>query len=139
LLGEQTRDHDDLDLVVGRVDLDRCAAALADLGFRRDEGAWPGQPARLVLRDAAERQVDFHPLVFDERGHGWQQIGEDAWGFYPAGELDASGVVAGRKVRCIAAMLQLRHHLGYEWRDLDRRDLGLLAERFGLPLPPHGD
>ncbi len=137
LAGEQTREHDDFDVVVLRADLDRCGEVLAALGgFEHDAEAWPGLPARLVLRDPAGRQVDLHPIVRDGTGNGWQQIGDDAWGFYPAAELDASGEVAGREVRCVSAQLQLRHHLGYEWRDLDRHDLGVLAERFGIPLPP---
>ncbi len=56
LLRRQTRQHDDLDLVVRRADESRALAALAALGFSDA----PGLPARLVLRDAGDRRVDLH-------------------------------------------------------------------------------
>jgi len=39
-------------------------------------------------------------------------------------------------VRCINANLQVRHHLGYPLTGTDRHDLRLLAERFGVAVPP---
>jgi len=39
-------------------------------------------------------------------------------------------------VRCTSARLQVRHHLGYPMTDTDRHDLRLLAERFGVAVPP---
>lgn len=136
LLGEQTRDHDDVDLVVGRADASRAATALAQLGYQPDASARPGLPARLVLRASRDRQVDLHPVLIDRHGHGWQSLGDRAWGWYDVAGLDGSGTVGGRPVRCVTAELQLRHRLGYPWRAVDEHDLGRLAERFDLPLPP---
>jgi hypothetical protein len=65
-----------------------------------------------------------------------QDLGDDTWGLYPAADLDAAGTIGGRSVRCLSADLQLRHHLGWSWAPQDLKDLGRLAERFGLPLPP---
>jgi lincosamide nucleotidyltransferase A/C/D/E len=101
LLGFRSRPHRDLDLVVAR---DNCAAAqqaLAGIAFQSDLTAVPGLPARLVLVDAADRQVDLHRVVFDGHGNGWQDLGEDAWGAYPAEELTGVGRVGGRRVRCV--------------------------------------
>jgi lincosamide nucleotidyltransferase A/C/D/E len=138
LVGEQTREHEDLDLAVDRDDLENAQQALAEHGFHHDATLEPGLPTRFVLRDERGRQVDFHPLVFDDRGDGWQQLSESgkAWGHYPANDLDSSGAIAGRQVRCLSPQLQLRFHLGYEWKDRDERDLRLLIERFGLTSPP---
>jgi lincosamide nucleotidyltransferase A/C/D/E len=136
LVGEQTRAHSDLDAAVERRQLARAAEALAPLGFRHDDEAWPGLPARFVLVDAGGRQVDLHPLVLDAAGNGWQQLGERAWGLYPADDLAARGEVAGREVRCISAGLQLRFHLGWEWAETHERDLRVLARHTGIPLPP---
>jgi lincosamide nucleotidyltransferase A/C/D/E len=133
LLGEQTREHDDLDLAVAHEDLEKCFDALAE--FERDADR-SEPPASYVLSDRADRRVDLHPLVLDARGNGWQPAGEDRWWLYTANGLRASGVVAGRELRCLSAELQLRHHLGYELDADDRRDLALLADRFGIPLPP---
>jgi hypothetical protein len=40
--------------------------------------------------------------------------------------------------RCagLTPQLQVRHHLGYPMGATDRHDLGLLAERFGVAVPP---
>jgi lincosamide nucleotidyltransferase A/C/D/E len=95
-------------------------------------------PARLVLRDPRGRQVDFHPLVFDEAGNGWQQLSETgrAWGRYPAEDLQATGVIGGRRVRCLSAELQLRFRLTHEWTARDEHDLRLVVERFDVGLVP---
>ena len=139
LLGERTREHADLDLAVARSELPWIEEVLGRLGFARDATAEPGLPARLVLRDVRGRQVDLHPLVFDEEGNGWQQLSQSgrAWGLYPAEHLRATGRIGGRRVRCLSAELQLRFHLGHEWSERDEHDLALLAGRLGAgPLPP---
>src|SRR5688572_17292653 len=84
LLGEQTRGHEDLDLVVAQADVPAAAAVLRPLGFGHDATAEPGLPARFVLRHGDGRQVDLHPVVFDDEGNGWQALGDGAWGAYPA-------------------------------------------------------
>jgi lincosamide nucleotidyltransferase A/C/D/E len=132
LLGRQTRDHHDLDLVVAVEDVPRIESLLSKHGFAQQ----PDEPGFLVLRDAGGRQVDLHAVRFDSGGNGWQQLGADKWGIYPAADLEATGIVAGRTLPCITPMLQLRHRLGYDWDENDRHDLALLAERFRIPLPP---
>ena len=136
LLACQTRSHGDLDLVVARADCARAEEALAPLGFRRAPDAEPGLPTRLVLRAPDGRQVDLHPVVFDGHGNGWQELPRGGWGVYPAEGLTGRGEVGGRTARCITPELQLRHHLGYEPSEADRRDMRLLAARFGVSLPP---
>lgn len=136
LVGRQSRPHDDLDLVIPREQLSRAQELLTQLGFQHAANITPGLPARLVLRAPNDRQIDFHPVVFDSAGNGQQELGDGTWGTYPAGGLIGSGQVAGRGVRCITAELQLRHHLGYEPGADDRQDMRLLSEHFGLTLPP---
>jgi lincosamide nucleotidyltransferase A/C/D/E len=136
LVGEQTRSHADLDVVVPEPDCARVRDALSALGYGHDRSAEPGLPARLVLRDEAGREIDIHPIVLDDRGNGWQPLGPGAWGAYPSDGLTGEGEVDGRPVRCLTADLQLRHHLGYALGDPDRHDLRLLAQHFALALPP---
>jgi lincosamide nucleotidyltransferase A/C/D/E len=139
LLGEETRPHTDLDLAINREQLGSARAVLESLGFEDDPASEPGLPARLVLRDRRGRQVDLHPLVFDEAGNGWQQLSRTgrAWGRYPAEHLQATGSIAGRRVRCLSAELQFRFRLTHEWSAGDEHDLRLLIERFDVgPVPP---
>jgi lincosamide nucleotidyltransferase A/C/D/E len=139
LVGEQTRPHTDLDLAVDRDELKDIHDSLERLGFRVDPSAEPGLPARMVMRDDHGREVDLHPLVFDQTGNGWQQLDDSgrAWGRYPAEDLTARGIVAGHAVNCLSAALQFRFHVGYEPTARDRHDLRLLHERFhvGPSLP----
>ncbi|NRA75463.1 MAG: hypothetical protein HRU16_05925 [Planctomycetes bacterium] len=51
LLEEETRSHDDLDLVITRVQSGQAQTALAELGFAHAREIVPGLPARIVLRD----------------------------------------------------------------------------------------
>jgi lincosamide nucleotidyltransferase A/C/D/E len=130
LVGRQTREHEDLDLVVAQDALAAAQAALHALRYRHDRTVNPGLPARLVLRDSHHRQVDLHPVVVDAQGSGWQPLGGGAWGGYPAEGLTATGVIGGRLVRCLTPELQL---LGYAPDAHDRHDLRLLrALRRGL-------
>jgi lincosamide nucleotidyltransferase A/C/D/E len=136
LVGDQTRPHEDLDLAISRHECPRAQEVLAELGFRHTPDVEPGLPARLVLRTADGRQVEFHPLAFDAAGNGWQKLPGGGWGLYPADGLRGRGEILGRPVRCTTPELQLRHHLGYPLAPTDRHDLRLLARHFGLPLPP---
>ncbi len=136
LLGHHSRPHQDLDLVIARDDCAAAEAALAGMGFQPDLAAVPGWPAQLLLVDADGRRVDLHVVVFDSDGNGWQELGGGAWGGYPAEGLTGVGMVGGRQVRCLTPQLQVRHHLGYPLDATDRHDLGLLAERFGVAVPP---
>ncbi len=138
LAGEETRRHADLDLALAADDLARAEEVLVSAGFAREEAAAPGLPARLPLVHDRGWSVDLHPLRFDEGGNGWQQLSETgrAWGLYPSDELQATGTVGGRPVRCLAATLQFRFRLGYEWSERDEHDIRLLSERFRLPRPP---
>jgi lincosamide nucleotidyltransferase A/C/D/E len=136
LLGGQTREHEDLDLVVEREVCERAATVLRALGLAHDAEEQPGLPARFVLRDARGRRVDLHPVVFGPDGNAWQPLPGGAWGAYPDDGLQGTGEIEDQPVPCITVDLQLRHHLSYGWDENDRHDMELLAERFGVALPP---
>jgi lincosamide nucleotidyltransferase A/C/D/E len=136
LLGATSRPHGDLDIVISQPDCPRAQECLRERGYSHDLSAKPGLPARIVLRDNMGHEINVHPIVIGANGDGWQPLGIDAWGAYPADGLSGEGIIGGRRVRCTTPQLQLRHHLGYSWTAKDRQDLELLAERFGLTLPP---
>ncbi len=122
--------------MIPRVQSGQVQAALSELDFAHAREILPGLPARLVLRDKHDRQVDLHPVVLDSAGNGWQELDDKAGGIYPAAGLQGEGIIGGQRVPCLTPELQLRHHLGYSWNEHDRHDMELLADRFGLALPP---
>ncbi|MGH3078929.1 MAG: nucleotidyltransferase domain-containing protein [Gaiellaceae bacterium] len=137
LLEEQQREHDDLDLVVALADV---PALLGVLGRARYEHAAGVTPGSVVLVDARGRQVDVHPVVFDdERGGGVYVMDDGREWVYPGHGFDGRGRVAGRPVRCLSPEVQVLVHDGYELTAKDYRELDLLHERFGVDVPPRGD
>jgi len=131
LLGHPTREHDDLDLAVDAADVDRAIDALGVLGLGIDVDE---RPARLALGDG-QRAVDLHPVAWDADGTGRQSTGTGGEFVYPPGSTDARGRIGGREVRCLTPELLVTFHLGYEPRDIDRRDMAALAERYRIRLP----
>jgi lincosamide nucleotidyltransferase A/C/D/E len=128
LLEEQTREHDDLDLVSSAPQLPELEAALARTGYAYAEGP----PTNPVYRDAAGRQVDVHPVVFTENGDGAYTMADGEVWLYPARGFEGSGAVLRRRVRCLSAEVQVLCHAGYELDDDDLHDLRALRERFGV-------
>jgi lincosamide nucleotidyltransferase A/C/D/E len=134
LLRTQTRPHDDLDLVADTRDLPRLQAALANRGFAL---AVDELPTRCVLRDARDRRVDVHPVVFDDEGGGVQALPGGSSFRYPPAGFAGVGFVGGRLVPCLDAATQLLCHAGYPPDEADRHDVRALCARFGLE-PPDG-
>jgi lincosamide nucleotidyltransferase A/C/D/E len=132
LIARQSRPHEDLDLVVALEDVDAIQSALAPLGYSLVEDHLP---VRFVLRDEGGSQLDFHTVSFDEHGGGVQpQPGGGSFRYPPEGF--AHGEIAGRRVACISAEVQLLCHLGYEPSSKDAHDVLLLCRHFDLAIPP---
>ncbi len=132
-LGERTRRHGDLDVVVEQRDVESVTTALRARGWSdvpRDDT----RPENFVLGDGAGREVDFHVIVLDDAGdgiYGPSEKGER----YPAAALGGRGVVAGRPVACISPEWLVRFHTGYEPDEDDWADVRALCDRFGIPIP----
>ena len=129
LVGEQTRPHDDLDVVIDVDDVDGAIQTLTDAGFVVSEDE---RPTRFVLEHADGRSIDFHPVTLDVEGGGTQQLHEGKTYRYPPDGLRGMGTIAERKVRCIDAATQLECHQGYEIDPKGRHDLAILKERLGV-------
>ena len=132
LLCDQTRPHDDLDVVIRVADIEATLQALGELGFSMmtDE-----RPQGFVVRDDADRRVDFHPVRFRSDGSGAQPMDDGPDWIYPAQGFSGSGSIGGRTVRCLSAEVQVLAHVDYEPDETDRRDMRLLRDRFGVVLP----
>jgi lincosamide nucleotidyltransferase A/C/D/E len=132
LLERQTREHDDLDVVVELADADRIIELLGDLGYRLVAGA---PPKSFVMVDRRGRQVDLHPVTFDADGGGIYQMEDGNEWVYPAEGFTGRGSVDERLVRCLSPEVQVLVHTGYELTDKDYRELYLLRERFAVEPP----
>ena len=134
LLGQQTRRHDDLDIVIEER---HCAAAVAFLESRgyRDLPRDDSRPCNFVLGDDAGREIDFHVVALDEEGNGHYGPAEAREGLYPSEALRGAGRIAGEPVACTSAAYQMRAHRGYAFDEKDVRDVTALAEAFDLALP----
>ena len=132
LVGEQTREHEDLDLIVRDDEVSRMSDVLYPHGFLLSRGAQGG----LNLRDERDRLVDVHPVRFDDRGNG--HFEQDRGSFeYRAGAFAAAGTIAGRRFACLSAEAQMTDHaLGYTPGDTDFHDMRLLNARLGTALLP---
>lgn len=128
LIGAETREHDDLDLVIDIAVMDSAIAILATHGFtiHADE-----RPTSFVLRDGDDRRVDVHPVRFDARGGGYQAQPDGTDFYYDPEGLSGTGVIDGRDVACLSAALQIRCHTGYELNEIAVRDRRLLREFVG--------
>ena len=132
LVGEQTRDHDDLDCVIALADASLAGQALARLGF---SVALDELPTRFVVRDRSDRRVDFHTVTFDAEGGATQELQDGRLAPYPPQGFAGSGLVADVPVACLTATVQSLHHLGYDPDEKDHHDMRLLADRFDIDLP----
>ncbi len=131
LLGEQTRDHDDLDLVIDRQALDAAREQFLDAGFALERD-W--LPTTIALRHPDGRAVDLHPVVPTEDGGGDQTLLEGTGTFHYL--PPTTGLIGGRRVRCCPVETQVATHLGYEPDEGDVTDMRRLAAACDLTLPP---
>jgi lincosamide nucleotidyltransferase A/C/D/E len=132
LLGHQTREHDDLDLVV---ELDRASRVIELLDARGYSLVAGTPPKSFVMVDARGCQVDIHPVAFDAEGGGVYQMEDGTEWVYPSDGFTGRGSVDDRRVRCLSPEVQVLVHAGYELTQKDYRELYLLRERFGVEPP----
>ncbi len=132
LVEEQTREHDDLDCVIALSDAPLAQDALAGLGFAL---AHDELPTRFVVRDAADRRIDFHTVTFDPAGGATQRLQDGSLGAYPGEGFSGTGRIGGVEVAWLTAAVQVLHHLGYDPDEKDDHDMRLLADRLGIGLP----
>jgi lincosamide nucleotidyltransferase A/C/D/E len=134
LLGEQTREHSDLDVWAPAAHLERLFVAFAEAGVDRIF-PWPGdRPWNFVLHDGVRLRVDLH--LYEALADGSLHYGSVVdGGPFPAEALSGRGSVAGVAVRCESAQWSVRWHTGYPARPVDCHDVSLLCRKFGIDLP----
>lgn len=131
LLGKQTREHDDLDIVLQEKDLLKLRELLEARGYKdvpRDDTRFEN----FVLGDSSGNLVDVHAFHFNANGNGiYGEKGET----YPALSLKGRGTINGQPVKCITAEQIVKFHTGYKPDEKDIKDVTALCEKFGIELP----
>lgn len=143
LLGAQTRQHDDLDLIVDLASEGDAQTVLETLGFRRIraeffEGAL--MPKQMIMRDRAGRIVDLHGVNASTWPGSWREFLDSAG--RSAAPFDLAkpfvvGMIEGRSVECLSPELQLASREGYELTDSATADARALCARFHLAEPQY--
>lgn len=134
LLGEQTREHSDLDLWLPAADLDPLIAVFSRVGIDRVLPWGDDRPWNFVLHDGGRLRVDLH--LYEELADGLIHYGSVLNGDrFTSADLGGVGHILDTFVRCEAPEWALRCHTGYPPRDVDVHDVGRLCAKFGLPQP----
>ncbi|MFC7620101.1 nucleotidyltransferase domain-containing protein [Microlunatus sp. GCM10028923] len=129
LVGRQTRDHRDLDLMHRQEQEPALLAALTEAGF---EPGLDWRPIRFVMAHPDGRELDLHPLVFAVDGSAEQASPDPDQPFrYPA-SCFVTGMINETPVGCLSAEQQVLFHQGYEPADRDLHDMAQLRRAFGL-------
>ena len=135
VLGEQTRSHKDLDIILRVSDLPHLRQVLGMRCFNVQEG---GTESNFVLTNGSGLEVDVHAVVFDRAGNGVYRMENGSDWIFPAVGFGGRGVVEGVAVRCLSPEIQvLCHAHGYVPTEKDVRDMELLHARFGVNIPEH--
>lgn len=122
LAGKQTRAHRDIDINFDAQYISQLLELLKAQGY---EIVVDLSPARIELYHPNHSYIDIHPFVLNDDGTAKQADPEG--GFYEfEADIFGSSVFKGRTVPCISAKGQKLFHTGYELREVDQHDIGIL-------------
>ena len=134
LLGECTREHSDLDIIISWED----SAILTKALFARDFVdiyTDDRKDRNFVMGHRLQGKIDFHVVELTEDGGAIYGPGEIDW-IITESELNVVGFIGEREVRCLSVDYQVRSHTGYTLTDTDFADLWALHKRYGVKLLP---
>ena len=134
LLGRQSRDHHDLDVLVLADDLGNLHRLLDERGFVtklvwENENRWlevGGErwPTAFVAESHGGVELDVHVIEMGEGGAA-VPLCDVPWPF-DADSLEGRGTIAGTSVACVSGQTQVAMHDGYELPEAHQRDVELL-------------
>ena len=128
LLGEQTRVHSDLDLVIAYENVAQLRKILQANGYE-DVPRPDTRSVNFVMGDEHGHLVDVHTYTLDRKNHPEQGLD------YPLDSLNGEGSILGYSVRCIDLQNMINFHTGYPLDENDYYDVKALCQRFGIPIP----
>lgn len=145
LLGEQSRHHKDLDVILLLDDVQPLFDLLANHGYSLkelwSENLWAIDsrknkvPTAFVLHDSVGRELDAHAIRVDEAGNGIPTWAKAEDFIFSRHDLSTQGIIAGVVVQCISADMQIRSHTGYTLPEYQQQDLIRLHESLGTAFP----
>ena len=124
LIGEQTREHRDVDIDFDATSETILIDKLEKLGYQITTD-W--RPARVELSHPIHGYIDIHPLIISDSGDAKQADLEGGWYHFKA-EYFSEALFEGRTIPCISLEAQRIFHSGYELREVDKEDLKKLEE-----------
>lgn len=133
LLGEQTRPHKDMDIVIQKKDVPALRKLLGKQDYQEIK-LEIARPHNFVLADKQGREVDVHVVVFDELGNGIYGPAEKGV-MYPSYCFAGKGKINGHEVNCLTAEYQVESHSGYAIKEKDIADVTALCRKFSIDLP----
>ena len=134
LLGECTRQHQDLDIITSWEDSAVLTEALFAHGFV-DIYTDDRKDRNFVMGHQSHGKIDFHVVELTADGGAIYGPGGIDW-IITKSELSAVGFIGGREVWCLSVDYQVRSHSGYTLQDTDFADLRALQEKYGVVLLP---
>ena len=142
LLGEQTRPHKDIDVIMLLDDVIRMRELLSCDGYiLKDlwsENRWVidthgiETATAFVLQDSEGREFDAHAMRLDHQGNGIPTWTDDEGLVFKREDLAGEGMIAGVAVCCLSPKMQVLCHTGYVLPDKQLRDLELLHKKYRI-------
>ncbi len=128
LLGEQTREHKDLDVAVNKKDSIPLIEFLEKSGYkeiRRDS------EDNIVFGNNLDNEIDVHVFILDDKGNVVGGIE------YPTESLSGSGTINGQVVRCISPDYMVKFLTPWLSKHPDKylKDISALCKKFGIEYP----
>ena len=133
LLEKQTREHNDLDIVIQQIDVAKLRTLLESQAYEEIK-LEIARPHNFVLADNHGHEIDVHVIVMDAEGNGIYGPAEKGE-MYPVDALAGTGSIDGQAVKCISPRWTINFHSGYKLKEKDYKDVSALCEKFGIELP----
>ena len=133
LLGEQTRSHKDVDIVIQKKHVTKLRKLLESKEYKEIK-LDIARPHNFVYGDTKGHEIDIHVIKLDDKGNGIYGPAKNNE-MFPASSLTGTGTINKHKVRCLTAEFEVESHKGYKFSEKDFKDVSALCERFGIDYP----
>lgn len=135
LLGEQIREHVDLDIAIQEKDVSQFRKLMTERGYQEIK-LEQARHHNFVLGDNQGHEIDVHVIVLDEQGNGIYgppQHGD----MYPAESLTGKGTIGGTEVKCISPQAMVEFLAPWISKHPQKYvpAISALCEKFNLPIP----